>query len=86
MFASNPRDTVIATGYQISTWVLMSLHDSVCDVSVLVNSIYSPIIVIGAGQCFLISVCILYYSLARFFDFTTPAMHVVMNINLLYAY
>ena len=83
MFASNPRDTVIATGYQISTWVLMSLHDSVCDVIALANSIYSPIILIGAGQSFLMAVVVLYYSVARFFDFNTPEVNVAMQISLL---
>ena len=80
---ANPRDFVISTGHQKSTWVLMSLHDSVCDVIALANSIYSPIILIGAGQSFLMAVVVLYYSVARFFDFNTPEVHVAMHICLL---
>ena len=57
---------VIRTGSLRSTRELMSLNDSVCDVSELVNSIYSPIILIGAEQSFLNAVCVLYYTLARF--------------------
>jgi hypothetical protein len=61
----------------------MSLHDSVCDISALVNSIYSPIMLIGAGQSFLFAVSVLYYNVARFFDFNTPEVNVAMYINLL---
>ena len=46
------RDVVISTVSLRSTRILMSLHDSVCDVSVLVNSIYSPIVLMAAGQGF----------------------------------
>ena len=80
---ANPRDFVISTDYQKSTRLLMSLHDSVCDVIALVNSTYSPIVLIGAGQSFLIAVVVLYYSVARFFDFNTPEVHVAMLICLL---
>jgi len=74
---------VIPTGSLRSTRVLMSLHDSVCDVSELVNSIYSPIMLIGAGEGFLISVYVLYYTVARFLGFNTPEVNVAMHSTLL---
>jgi len=74
---------VIPTGSLRSTRVLMSLHDSVSDVSVLVNSIYSPIMLIGAGQSFLMAVCVLYYIVARFLGFNTPEVNVSMHSTLL---
>jgi len=74
---------VISTGSLRSTRVLMSLHDSVCDVSELVNSIYSPIMLIGAGQSFLNALCVLYYTVARFLGFNTPEVNVTMHISLL---
>jgi hypothetical protein len=81
--AAKVRDVVIPTGSLRSTPVLMSLHDSVCDVSELVNSIYSPIILIGAGQSFLVAVYNLYYSVARFLGFNTPEVNLAMHISLL---
>jgi hypothetical protein len=78
------RNFVISTGSLRSTRVLMSLHDSVCDVSELVNSIYSPITLIGAGQSFLIAVYVLYYTVAKFLCFNTPEVNVSMHISLLF--
>jgi len=77
------RNVVISTGSLRSTQVLMSLHDSVCDVSELVNSIYSPITLIGAGQSFLVFVYVLYYTVARFLGFNTPEVNLAMHICLL---
>jgi len=77
------RNVVICTGSLRSTRVLMSLHDSVCDVSELVNYIYSPVTLIGAGQSFLSSVYVLYYTVARFWGFNTPEVNVAMHISLL---
>ena len=77
------RDIVISTGSLRSTRVLMSLHDAVCDVSALVNCIYSPIILMASGQSFLIAVCTLYYIVARFLGFNTPEVNVAMHISLL---
>jgi hypothetical protein len=74
---------VICTGSLRSTGVFMSLHDSVCDVSALVNSIYSPIVLMAAGQSFLIAVYVLYYIVARFLGFNTPEVNVAMHISLL---
>jgi hypothetical protein len=74
---------VISTLSLSSTRVLMSLHDSVCDVSALVNSIYSPIVLIGAGEGFLIAVYVLYYTVARVLGFNTPEVNVAMHISLL---
>jgi hypothetical protein len=74
---------MITTGSLQSTRVLMSLHDSACDVSVLVNFIYSPIMLIGAGQSFLIAVFVLYYTVARFLGFNTPDVNVSMHSTLL---
>jgi hypothetical protein len=74
---------MIPTGSLRSTRVLMSLHDSVCDVSALVNSIYSPIILMAAGQSFLVSVYVLYYTVARVLGFNTPEVNVAMHISLL---
>jgi len=78
------RNILISTGSLRSTRVLMSLHDSVCDVNELVNSIYSPITLFGAGQSFLIAVCVLYYTVARFLGFNTPEVNVSMHISLLF--
>ena len=75
---------VICTGSLRSTGVFMSLHDSVCDVSVLVNSIYSPIVLMAAGQGFLITVYVLYYTVARFLGFNTPEVNVAMHCTLLF--
>jgi len=74
---------MIPTGSVRSTRVLMSLHDSVCDVSELVNPIYSPIMLIGAGQSFLVAVCVLYYPVARFLNFNTPEVNASMHSTLL---
>ena len=52
-------------------------------ISVLVNSIYSPIILIGAGQSFLVSFYVLCYTVARIFGFNTPEVNVAMQISLL---
>jgi hypothetical protein len=82
--AAKSGDVVIPTVSLRSTPVLMSLHDSVCDVSELVNSIYSPIILIGAGQSFLITVYVLYYSVARHLDFNTPEVNLAINSSLLF--
>ena len=77
------RNVVISTGSLRSTRVLLSLHDSVCDVSELVNSIYSPITLISAGQSFLVFVYVLYYIVARFLGFNTPEVNAAMHISLL---
>jgi hypothetical protein len=74
---------VISTGSVKSTRLLMSLHDAVCDVSALVNCIYSPIILMGAGQSFLVAVYVLYYSVARILGFNTPEVNLAMQISLL---
>jgi len=74
---------MISTGTLKSTRVLMSLHDSVCDVSAMVNCIYSPIILMAAGQCFLIAVYVLYYTVARLLGFNTPEVNLAMHISLL---
>jgi len=74
---------MIRTGSLKSTRVLMSLHDSMCDVSALVNSIYSPIMLIGAGHSFLLAVYVLYYTVARFLGFNTPEVNVSMHSTLL---
>jgi hypothetical protein len=74
---------VICAGSLRSTGVFMSLHDSLCDVSALVNSIYSPIILMAAGQSFLIAVYVLYYIVARVLGFNTPELNLAMNISLL---
>jgi hypothetical protein len=81
---ANSRDVVISTVSLRSTRILMSLHDSMCDVSALVNSIYSPIVLIGAGQGFLIAVYVLYYTVARFVGFNTPEVNVAMHCTLLF--
>jgi hypothetical protein len=78
------RYVVISTVSLRSTRVLMSLHDSVCDVSALVNSIYSPITLIGAGENFLVAVYVLYYTVARFLGFNTPEVNVAMHCTLLF--
>jgi hypothetical protein len=77
-------DVVISTVSLRSTRILMSLHDSVCDVSALVNSIYSPIVMMGAGQGCLIAVYVLYYTVARFLGFNTPEVNVAMHCTLLF--
>jgi len=74
---------MISTGSLRSTRVLMSLHDSVCDVSAMVNWIYSPIMLMTAGQSFLVALYILYYSVAKFLDFNAPEVNVAMHISLL---
>jgi len=74
---------VISTGSVRSTRLLMSLHGAVCDVSALVNCIYSPIILMGAGQNFLVAVYGLYYTVARLLGFNTPEVNVAMHISLL---
>jgi len=74
---------VISTGSVRSTRLLMSLHDAVCDVSALVNHIYSPIMLMGAGQSFLVAVNVLYYTVARFLGFNTPEVNLAMHISLL---
>jgi len=74
---------VISTGSVRSTRLLMSLHGAVCDVGALVNYIYSPIMLMGAGQNFLVAVYVLYYSVARFLGFNTPEVNLAMHISLL---
>ena len=76
------KDVVISTGSLRSTRVLMSLHDSVCDVSALVNSTYSPITLMGTGQSFIIAVYVLCYTVTRFLDFNTSELNVAMHISL----
>jgi hypothetical protein len=77
------RDVVISTGSLRSTRLLVSLHDSVCDVSVLVNSIYSPIILLGVGNSFVTAVYVVYFIVARVLGFNTPEVNVAMHISLL---
>ena len=74
---------VIPTGSLRSTRVLMSLHDAVCDVSALVNCIYSPIILMASGQNFLVAIYVLYYTVARVLGFNTPEVNAAMHISLL---
>jgi len=74
---------MISTGSLRSTRVLMSLHDSVCDVSAMVNFIYSPIMLMAAGQIFLVTVYVLYYIVARVLGFNTPEVNAAMHISLL---
>jgi len=74
---------VKSTGSVRITRLLMSLHGAVCDVSALVNYIYSPIMLMGAGQIFLIAIYVLYYSVARFLGFNTPEVNLAMHIGVL---
>ena len=52
-------------------------------ISVLVNSIYSPFILITRGQGFLAGVYVLYYTVASIFGFNTPEVNIAMHIFLL---
>jgi hypothetical protein len=80
---TKPKDVVITSGSVRSMRLLVSLHDSVCDVTAMVNSIYSPIVLVGAEQSFLVAVFILYFTVARFLGFNTPEVNVAMHISLL---
>jgi hypothetical protein len=82
--SAKSRDVAISTVSLRSTRILMSLHDSVCDVSALVNSIYSPVVMMGAGQSCLITVYVLYYTVARFLSSNTPEVNVAMHSSLLF--
>jgi hypothetical protein len=63
--------------------LLVPLHDSLCDVSVLVNSVYSPVTLSGVGNTFIAIVYIIYFIAARFLDFNTPEVDSAMKISLI---
>jgi hypothetical protein len=83
-FSAKHRDVLISTSSLRSTRLLVSLHDSVCDVCELVNSIYSPIILLGAGGSFITAVYVIYFNAAKFLDFNTPEVNLAMQISLLF--
>jgi hypothetical protein len=77
------RDFVISTGSLRATRLLVSLHDSACDVTVLVNSIYSPILLLSVGGSFVCAVYVVYFIVARVLGFNTPEVNLAMHISLL---